>query len=176
MIVAAIGTDTFVFKFFLLLHLLCVIVGFGSTFVYPMFAAGARSLDPAVRGTVGRISLGVSKKITTPFIYAAGAFGIVLVVLSDKVFKFSQAWISVAFVLFIIGILVSTFVHYPNLKAMNALSEKLTSGAASPPAGGGPPPEVAELEARGKRVPMYSGILHLLFLLIMIDMIWKPGL
>ena len=57
-----------------------------------------------------------------------------------------------------------------------ALSEKLanaTPGAQGEP--GGKPKEVAEIEERGSRASMYGGILHLFFLLLMIDMIWKPG-
>jgi hypothetical protein len=88
---------------------------------------------------------------------------------------FSETWVTLAFVLFIAGVCVSEFVHSPNLKAMDALQEKLVSGAAGAPAGGGPPPEVAELQARGKRAGMVGGILHLIFFLILIDMIWKPG-
>jgi hypothetical protein len=88
--------------------------------------------------------------------------------------KFSQTWVSIAFVLFLIGVGVSLFVHQPNLRAMNALQEKLVSGQATP-AQGGPPAEVAELQARGKRAGMVGGILHLIFLLLVIDMIWKPG-
>jgi hypothetical protein len=57
---------------------------------------------------------------------------------------------------------------------MNELQSRLVSGEAKP-GPNGPPAEVLELQERGKQAGMYGGLLHLLFLLLMIDMVWKPG-
>jgi hypothetical protein len=46
--------------------------------------------------------------------------------------------------------------------------------AAAGPPQGGPPPQLAELQARGKKAAMFGGILHLLFVLILLDMVFKP--
>lgn len=169
------GTGSFAYQLFLLLHLLAVIVGFGSSFVWPVLAAKARQEEPSVAHAMSRAGFQASTVLTTPFIWAAGVFGIVLIVLSDETWKFSDTWISIAFLLFFGAALFALFVHTPNLRAMLALQEKLASGDVTPSPGGGPPAEVLELQARGKRAGMYSGLLHLLFLLLMIDMIWKPG-
>ncbi|WP_334141299.1 DUF2269 family protein [Rhabdothermincola sp.] len=168
------GTGSFAYQLFFLLHLLAVIVGFGSSFVWPVLAAKARQQEPPVAYAMSNAGFQAAKVLTTPFIWAAGAFGVVLIVLSDEAWKFSDTWISIAFLLFFAAALFSLFVHVPNLRAMLALQEKLVSGQVTP-GPGGPPAEVAELQARGKRAGMYTGILHLLFLLLMIDMIWKPG-
>jgi hypothetical protein len=173
-----VGYDSFWYNVFYLLHLTAVIVGFGSSFVWPALAAKARARgqqEPAVSYAMSKSGFEVGSVLTTPFIWSAGAFGIILVVLSDELYTFSQAWISISFVLFFGAALFALFVHTPNLRAMLSLQERLATGQAKPPAGGGPPPEVAELQARGKRAGMYGGILHILFLLLMIDMIWKPG-
>jgi hypothetical protein len=175
MLVGLIRGD-FAYDLLLLLHLLTVIVGFGSSFVWPALAGKARARgqqEPAVSYAITKSGFEVGKVLTTPFIWAAGAFGIILVAVGE--WGWGEAWISIAFVLFFGAALFALFVHTPNLRSMLSLQERLATGQAQPPAGGGPPPEVAELQARGKRAGMYGGILHILFLLLMIDMIWKPG-
>lgn len=175
MILARLAQDSFLYELFFLLHLLAVIVGFGSTFVWPVLAAKARALQqPPTALAMSRANYEAGKILTTPFIWAAGGLGIILVAIGEG-WEFSQEWISIAFLLFFGAAAFSLFVHLPNLRAMLALQEKLVSGDAKP-AQGGPPPELAELQGRGKRAGMYGGLLHLLFLLLMIDMIWKPGL
>ena len=77
-----------------------------------------------------------------------------------------------SFALYIVALCVSIFLHFPNLKAMNALQEQMAQG---PPPAGGPPPQLAELQERGKKAGMYGGILHLMFVLILLDMVFKPG-
>ena len=86
------------------------------------------------------------QRLTTYPIWAAGLFGIILVGVSDR-WKFSQAWVSIAFVLFFAAVIFAWFVHVPNLKKMDELQEELLAMDGAPPAGG-PPPQVAELQAR----------------------------
>jgi uncharacterized membrane protein len=174
MVFAKLFENDFGYQLLLLLHLIAVVVGFGSSFVWPALAARARKLEPAQAYAMNSTALGLGKGLTTYPIYAAGLTGIVLVAVSEP-WGFDQTWISIAFLLFILGVCVSLFLHTPNLKAMNALQERLVSGGGTPTQGG-PPAEVAELQERGKRAGMYGGLLHLIFLLLMIDMIWKPGL
>lgn len=169
-----------VYRIVFFLHVLAVIVGFGSSFVYPMLAAASRKLDdPGQKYAINHAALGVSKMITTPVIYAAGALGVLLVLLSGQdgvmTIKFSETWISIALLLFIIAVAVAAGLHVPNLKAMDGLAEKLAAGQATP-SKAGPPKEVLELQERGKKAGMYGGILHLLFLLLLLDMIFKPGI
>lgn len=173
------GIDSFVYKLFFLLHLAAIIIGFGSTFVFAMMGGKAKRLgptDPKGAYAISHASYEAGKVLASPFIYAAGAFGLILVVVSNNAWKFSQTWISAAFVLFILAAAIAIFLHNPNLKAMDELSAKLADGKVTPNPGGGPPAEVAELEERGGKAGMYGGILHLFWLLLMIDMIWKPGL
>lgn len=153
-----------------LIHLGCVVVGFGSSFVYPLLAVKARDLAPREAYALNHAALGISPYLTTYPIYGAGASGVVLVVLSDDAFSFSATWISVAFLVFILGVLVSTFLHTPNLKAMDALQAQLIDAPAGPA-----PPGVAELEERGQKAAMYGGLLHVFWFVLMVDMIWKPG-
>ena len=73
--------------------------------------------------------------------------------------------------LYLVALGVSLGLHGPNLKRMLALQREMA--AAGPPQGG-PPPQLAELQARGKKAGMFGGILHLLFVLILLDMVFKP--
>ena len=169
---AGLDVNDFGYRVLFLLHILFVVVGFGSSFAYPALASRARRLPPAEGHAIGHATLGISKGVTTYPIWAAGLVGIILVGVSNE-WKFSQAWVSIAFVLFFAAVIFAWFVHMPNLRKMDALQEELLAGA--PSGSGGPPPQVAELQARGKRAGMYSGLLHLAFLVLVIDMIWKPG-
>jgi uncharacterized membrane protein len=170
---AGLFQDDFGYRVLYLLHILLIVVGFGTSFAYPALARRARQLPPAEGHAISHASLAISSGLTTYPIWAAGAVGIVLVAVGEG-WEFSQTWVSIAFVLFFFGVLFAFFVHSPNLKRMDALQEELLAGPAS--TAGGPPPQVAELQERGKRAGMYGGILHLVFLLLVIDMIWKPGL
>jgi hypothetical protein len=172
---ADLATDTFGWKLLFLLHLLCVTVGFGSTFVYPLLGKIASERTAAEGTVLTDAALYAAKRVTTPVIYAAGFFGLVLAIVGP--YDMGKAWIAIAIVLFAAAVVFAGFVHVPNLVAMNKLSHQL-SDAGPPPAGvapSGPPPQVAQIEARGKRAAMNGGILHLVFLLLMLDMIWKPG-
>lgn len=169
------GYGTFPYQVVYLIHLACVIVGFGSSFVYPVLAAKSRNLPPREAYAVNHTVLEISPYLTSYPIYGAGAAGIVLIFLSDQVFSFSQTWISIALLVYILALLVAIFLHSPNLKAMDAIQARLVDAPAGEP-GSEPPPEVAELTERGQKAAMYGGILHLFWLVLMIDMIWKPGI
>jgi hypothetical protein len=174
-----------VYNFVFLLHLGCVVIGFGSSFVYPLLSTRTRRMwseDSKAAYAIDHAALQVSKIVTSPFIYAAAAFGLILAILGStegtsfsRNFKFSQTWISAAFVLFFAGLAVELLLHRPNLNAMDALEEQLSSGAIGAGPDGGAPKQATELDERRPRAAMYGGILHVLWLLLMIDMIWKPG-
>jgi Predicted integral membrane protein (DUF2269) len=170
--VVVMGVGTFAYKLFLLLHLVAVIVGFGSSFMYPMLAVKARALGRRDAYALNHATYSIERPLSLYPIYASGALGIVLVIISDEAWKFSQTWISVAFLLFILTVLVAVFLHLPNLKAMDALEGELAAAEGSVE----PPKQVAEYEERSSKKSMYGGVLHLLWFLLMIDMIWKPGL
>ena len=40
----------------------------------------------------------------------------------------------------------------------------------------GPPPQAAELEERGKRAGLYGAISNLAWVVVLVLMVWKPGL
>ena len=161
---AALAPDDLGYRLLLLLHLLAVVSGFGSMFVYPPLGRVLRQRGQSA-AAVSAATLDATNRISMPSIFAAAVFGIALVAVSD--FKFSEAWISIAFGVFIAIAAVAAVLYVPNLRRIDALA-----------AGGQGPAEEAgatELDHRVKRSGMYIGLIHLGFLVLMVDMIWKPG-
>ena len=175
MLAAIGGVDTAVYKVLFLLHILAVVVGFGSSFVWPVLGAQARNLGPGEASlALSRTAVKYGKVLTTGAIYLAALFGILLVVFSGETWKFSQTWVSAAFLLFIVGAVLG-YLLTANNKKMLDIQERLASGEITG-GPGGPPPEVAQMADLGKRSAMFGGLAHLIFLLLLVDMIWKPGL
>jgi uncharacterized membrane protein len=146
--------DSFSYKFLLLLHILSILVAFSPAFVNPLLSArlkkdGSSLLEhPKISGIIAKNS----QTVYGPALALAGVFGIGMIFSSDKLYEFSQAWVSLAFVLWI-AILGLVF------GAIIPAEKKVAAGDAS----------------EEKHVAMFGGIAHLLLLLIVIDMIWKFG-
>jgi len=168
------GAGSGLYKLLLVLHILAAIVGFGSVFLAGVFATKAQAKGGREGLAVNEVLVDVAEHWSEWFIYAVPLLGIGLILASEDTFKFSQAWISISFLLYFVGIGLAHGVHFPNLRRMNALGAELA--ASGPAAGGsGPPPQVAELEARGKKAAAVGGILNLLVVVILFLMVWKPG-
>jgi uncharacterized membrane protein len=177
---AVLRNDDFLYQFLYLLHIVGVVVGFGPTFVYPMYGSVAKRLKGAEGLAISEASLTIGSRLQWA-IYSVALTGILLVLASDEFYEFDQSWISIAFALYIVALVISLAFHQPNLRRMASIQRELLggSGGAGGSGGGGgeggPPPQVAELEERGGRAAAYGGILHLLLAAILIDMVWKPG-
>ncbi len=169
------GIDTTAYKIVLLLHILCAIVGFGTVFLNGLYGREAKRRPGPGGLAITEANLAVSG-IAEYFIYAVFILGFALVGLSDKAWTFGQTWIWLSIVLYAVGIGISHGVLFPNAKRMKELSAELVA-AGPPPEGGlpGPPPQVLEMERRGKTLGAASTALHLLLVVILVLMIWKPG-
>jgi hypothetical protein len=169
------GYRGFVYNLLLLLHLTTVIVGFGSVVASSFLAARARELEPAEGRALARVAFKMGRALTTGPVVAAGLFGLLLIPLSEDVFTFAQAWISIAFLLYfaVVGVLI--FLVTPNAKAMDELGTRLADGSVTASKSGGAPLEAAELAERGKKAAAFTGIVHLCWVLLLLDMVWKPG-
>ena len=166
--------DDFAYQLVYLLHIVGIVAGFGPTFVYPMYGSEAKRLQGAQGLAISEASLKIGSRLQW-FIYSVPLTGILLVVMSEDAYEFDQAWISIAFTLYIVGLVVSLGFHQPNLRRMASLQRELLAGDGGGAGEGGPPPQVAELENRGGKAAAYGGMLHLLLALLLLDMVWKPG-
>lgn len=144
--------STFGYRVFFLLHILAVIVAFAPAFVSPFLSARYQSEDAHIPSDLATKLARNSVQVHGPALVLTGLFGFGLIGLSDNVFKFSQSWISIAMVLWFIMLAVLFGLLIPAEK-------KVGNG---------------DVAAESK-VSAFGGMLHLLLLLMLIDMIWKPG-
>jgi uncharacterized membrane protein len=165
------GTDTGIYKFLLLCHILVAIVGLGAVMLNGIYGAQAKARQGPPGRAIAEANFAVTK-IAEYFIYAIFVFGILLVIFSDEAFKFSQTWLIVAMTLYIIALGISHGVMVPSTKKMLALMNEMEQG---PPPAGGPPPQVAQMEQLGKKLAAGGMTLNLIVVAILVMMIWKPG-
>ncbi len=141
--------DSTGYKIVLLIHVLAVIVGFAPPWLSPVLvrltAGGDKAAADGLDVSILRFSL--------PGIGLAGLLGFGLAGMSDKVFKMSQTWLSIAAVLWIIQLVLLFFVARPAIKSFRD----------------------GNAEARG-RIMMVTGISHVLLVVMLYLMIFKPGL
>lgn len=169
------GITSGVYKIVFLLHILSAIAGFGPALLAPAFAAQARARRGKEGLAIADATFTVLSTYAMWIIYSVPVFGILLILLSDDVWKFSQVWVSLSFLVYIAALGVAHALYQPNLRRMNELMAQLAEAPPPGAAAGGPPPQVAELERRGRQAALFGGLLNLLLVLILILMIWKPG-
>ncbi|MDE3087106.1 MAG: hypothetical protein KGJ77_10130 [Acidobacteriota bacterium] len=187
------GVDSGAYDTVMVLHVMCVIIGFGGVFLNGIYGAEAKRRRGADGLAVFEATERVGK-IAEMFILAVPVFGISLVLMSHSQWKFSQAWVAAAITIYAAAITLSFGFHLPNLRRMGGLMHELVemggarpavaggavptddaTAAAAMAAAGGPPPQALELERRGKRAGVYGGILNLAIVAVVILMVWKPG-
>ncbi|HTL83779.1 MAG TPA: DUF2269 family protein [Acidimicrobiia bacterium] len=165
------GINSGIFKVLLVLHILSAIVGLGAVMLNGIYGSEAKKRPGPAGRAVAEANFHVSA-ISEYARYAIIGFGILLVLASDKAIKFSNTWVWLAMLLFIIAIAISHAVVTPAAKKMNALMLEMEQG---PPPAGGPPPQVAQMQALGQRLAASGATLNVIVVVILALMIWKPG-
>jgi len=164
------------YKFLLVLHILCAIIGFGATYLNALYGQQIRKHRGREGLAIYEANFFVSG-IGLYFIYAVFVFGFLLVLQSDDAWKFSQTWVWLSMLLYIVAIGVSHGILLPAVKRMGVLMREMVD--AGPPAGGaapaGPPPQARELAALGQRVGAASAFLNIAVIAVLALMVWKPG-
>jgi uncharacterized membrane protein len=150
MVLAAVGSTGY--KIVLILHIVLVVVGFGGLFIAPML----RRTDGS-QASIAGVVLAYVQRIALPSVALAGILGFGLIGMSKdgdiEPFKFSQTWAGIAILLWIVELLVLWF-------GVAATEKKVVGGDA----------------AAESRLPMFTGISHLLLLVLVYLMVFKPGL
>jgi hypothetical protein len=162
------------YKIVFLLHIFAVIVAFAPAFIWPLIgrhralgdtgAPGAATSGLATPEAPAGVTSPLVSRVLNPLVHGgalvlAGLFGIALIGMAgNDLFKFSQSWISIAFLLWFLMLAVLFAGLYP---AERRLSD----------------PDLSHDRriALVQRLSMLYGMLHLLLLLQLIDMIFKPG-
>ncbi len=169
----ALAADSTGYRLLLFGHLLCVIVGFGSTFVYPIIGNHASKVRGVGAAEISNASEKSGKFLTEPFILGAGAFGIAMAAMGST-YDFGTKFVQMALGIYVVALVFSFGVHIPNLGKMNKLANELAAMGPPPAGAAGPPPQAVEMEKRGNDARRNGGILSLLFVVILVLMVWKP--
>ncbi len=145
------STSSTGYKIVLLLHIVAVVAAFGGLFAAPVLARVEGAAQSTAKGMVGYL-----QRIAIPAAILAGILGMGLIGMSKdgpvEVYKFSQTWVSIALLLWLVEIAVYFFALLPAEK-------KVAAGDAE----------------AAKRLPMFTGIVHLLLVVLVYLMVFKPG-
>jgi uncharacterized membrane protein len=145
-ILAAVGSTGY--NIMLFIHIIAVVVAFAPLWLTPVLLRLTAAGDKAAADGL-EVSI---LRFSLPGLAVAGIVGCGLVGMSEKEFTFAQPWVSTAVILWIALMVVLAVVARPAIKAFR-------DGDAS---------------ARG-RVMMATGLGHLILLVMVYLMIFKPG-
>lgn len=175
MVIAAVGsTLSTLYKFVFLLHILAVIIAFAPAFVWPLIgraralgdtgAPGAATSELPNPSPPSEVNSPLVSRVLNPLVHGgalvlAGLFGLALIgIAGSDVFKFSQSWVSIALLLWFLMLAVLFVGLYPTERRLSD-----------------PTVERERRVVLVQRLSMFYGMLHLLLLLQLIDMFFKPG-
>jgi hypothetical protein len=169
------GTNSGIYKLFLVLHILFAIVGFGGVFLNGIHGSQAKRRQGREGLAITDSAIAVGN-VAQNFVYLVFVFGIALVFTSDDTWEFGDLWIGLSMGLFVLAVGLSHGVLMPNIHRVRALMAELSDAGPPPPQGatGGPPPQAVELEQRGRTVGVVSGVLNVSMVAILFLMVWKP--
>jgi uncharacterized membrane protein len=152
---------------FLFLHVMGAIVAFGPTFsAFPIIGMMAGK-EPQHANFAARLNEQITATRVVPLAIFQGITGLVLIFLTGFN-PFSQLWLGLGIVLYLIAISYALLVQRPIGKRI----AELTS-TPPPPGAAGPPPE---LMAAVKRAQQGGAFLAIMIVLIVILMVTKPTL
>src|SRR5262249_45960470 len=100
------GTETGIYKFLLLLHILSIIVGIGAVMLNGVYAAQAQKRPGPAGRAVSEANEFVSN-VAEYVIYSIPVWGLLLVMFSGGAWKLSQAWVWLAIVVYVIALGIS---------------------------------------------------------------------
>ena|SRR5918996_216192 len=152
--------------FWLFLHVMGAIAGFGVSFAFPFLGAQAGK-EPAHANFAMRMTDLLSKRWLLPLAILQFVTGVILILAADWDL-FANEWLYIGIVLYVIALSFSLTIQIRNEHRIIELTTE------PPPAGatGGPPPEVAAL---GRRLRMGGMFLTAILVTIVILMVYKPG-
>ena len=167
------GLNGNLYKFLLVLHIACVILGFGATAFNGLYLDRARRKG----GRDGAALLeanGDASRVAEFFVYAVFVLGILLVASSKSAWKFSQGWLSAALALYLIDLgVLHGFIRRLQKRYDQAAAQ--LADMAGPVSPAERPSEVGVLEQLEQRLQLGWGIFNVLFLIILYLMVFKPG-
>lgn len=151
-------------KVFLILHVGMAVIMVGAGYVYPILMANMKERSPA-RLQLTRVMKAIARGFTMPFVLIQPLTGLGLILTTKDLwnpFDARNRWLFASILLFIVIFIMDTFIAGPAITRMNKAAEAGDHGG-----------DVFEknLAMLGKMGPIFG----ILFVIITILMIWKPG-
>jgi hypothetical protein len=157
------------FKILVLLHLLCVIGGFGAVAYNALYLSLARRRQGGGASAVLEVNRMVSG-MAELLIYAALLFGVGAVTASGHIVKFSDAWISAAFAVYLVDIGILHGWIRPRQRRYADVVARLETASSTPRQG-----DVAALKSLESQVGAGWGVFTVLVIGAVYLMVFKPG-
>lgn len=171
-------TTAVLYRIMLLGHIGAAIVGFGALIAHGSFhAAAVRS--PAVDAVPVLQATAKGARLAEYGLYAVVAFGIVLIALSDDVYRYSEPWIAASFIAWILMVGLVHGLIRPARTRLLALASAPFPGADG--VNGGADDHDDDLASRADaqallaRLAIGEAATQLLLVGALTLMIWKPG-
>lgn len=153
------------FKICLLLHVLSAVAAFGPAFAFPFASRAGNEAAAAM--------LKATQRVMIPAMVGVIVFGALAVVASDDAFEMSDAFVSIGFVLAFLAVGVAAAIVLPAQRRLSAGERAAGAGSGDRAGSGGGLTDEGRAALRG-RVAGGTGALHLILLVAVIIMIWKP--
>lgn len=154
--------DLTLYEFLLFCHLTFVAVWVGTDVAIQVFALRARAAGPQRQADLLTDVEWIGTRLLVPSAFLVAGFGIWMV-LKEPAWEFSQAWISVGLGVFVLSFFAGALFLGPESGRLGKLiSER---GADDP-----------EVQRRMSRIFLVSRIELVLLVLVILDMVAKPGL
>lgn len=157
------------FTFWLILHVLAVIIGLGSSFAFPIIGSYA-ARHPEAGGAMAHLGHELETRIVLPIATVIPLFGTALI-FAGHYDLWKSTWLLIAISLFIITYGFAVFVQHPNSVRLIKAVDAMPPGP-PPPGVTGPPPEIAAIT---KRLQLGGMFLSVLIIAIAVLMMWRPG-
>lgn len=152
------GLNTGLYKLLLVLHLLTVAVGLGAVSLNALYAREARIRKGAEGLAITEANEFVSN-VAGFVIYLIPVTGILLVLASDKAWKFNQTWIWLSLVLYVVALGVVHGVVRPTVNKMMAAMREM---------------QEPTLERLSGTMAKAGPVLSVLMVVLIALMVWKP--
>ncbi|HEX3621857.1 MAG TPA: DUF2269 family protein [Acidimicrobiales bacterium] len=157
------GVDSKLYELVLVLHILAVVIGFGGMFISGFYGNEAAKLPGREGLAVAETTMKVTALAPTMAVYSVPILGILLILLSDDTWKFSEAWVGMSIALYVVLLVLAITVQVPNIRKMIAL--RAGADGAQP----------LEMQKLGKTAATVGAIVNVLWVVVVFLMVFKPG-
>jgi uncharacterized membrane protein len=168
---AVVGTG---FNILVLLHILCVIGGFGALAFNGLYMSLAQRRPAGGTSAVVEVNRMVSG-LAEAFVYAAIVFGIAAVGASHKAISFGDTWVSAALAIVVVDIGILHGWIRPNQRRYSALVQALEKPFGPDEGPDSRSADLVALQQLEKRVGLGWAAFNVLVIGVVYLMVFKPG-